>query len=146
MSKKIVIKTTARTLIYQTLIGFTIIVAIFLQNPIYWGLKVPILEKSARHIFYPVKYSEKVEAFVKRIGKTRLFFEVCQDQNRVPDLFEVIKDSERVINEQWYVCEYQYVNEEGFLDIHEYRTRIDWKPWEFDYMTEEEYYDGYNSD
>ena len=65
MSKKIVIKTTVRTLIYLTLCVFAIIAAIFLQNPIYWGLKAPMLEKSAKHIFYPIEYSPKVEAFVK---------------------------------------------------------------------------------
>lgn len=141
MSKKIIIKTTLRTLIYQTICIFAVIVTIFLQNPVYWGLKAPIIEKSVDHIFYPIRYSPKVEEFVKKIGRTRLFFEICTLNGEIPELFEIVEGSEFVNNEEWYNCEYQYVDKQGILDVYDYCTRIDWKPWEFDYLTEEEYYD-----
>lgn len=141
MSKKIVIKTTVRTLIYQTICIFSVIAAIFLQNPIYWGLKAPILEKSVEHIFYPIEYSPRVEEFVKQIGRTRLFIEICEIYDGPPNLFEIVEGSEFVHNEEWYNCEYQYVDDKGILDVHDYCTRVDWKPWEFDYLTEEEYND-----
>lgn len=143
MSKKIVIKTSVRFIIYQALFVFAVLSCIFLMNPIYWGLKAPIIEKSAKHIFSPIKYSPKVEEFVMKIGKTRLFFEVCTEHGEIPELFEIVKDSEYVQNEEWYNCEYQYVNSEGVLDVYNYRTRVDWKPWEFDYITEEEYNNDY---
>lgn len=133
MSKKIVIKTTVRMLVYQVLILFAGVSLTFIMNPVYWGNRSGVVARSYNNIFHPIKYDSKVEEFIKKMGRTRLFFEICQNEGYQPDLFEILPDSEKIINEEWYMCEYQYVNRDGILDVYEYRTRIKWKPWELQY-------------
>ena len=132
MSKKLVAKTVARTLVYQLLIIWTSFTIGFLMNPEYWGNRAPIIQRSVDHIFDPIVYDDKVEKFLLKIGRTRLFFEVTENIGGTkPELFEIIKDSEQIEGEEWYHCDYQYVDKEGNLDIYHYTTRIKWKPWEF---------------
>jgi hypothetical protein len=130
VSKKLITKTVARTLTYQSLALFTFLSVIFIMQPRYWGNRAPVIERSVNHIFYPVEYSESVEEYLLDIGRKRLFYEFVTDNGSLPELFEIIKDSEYIEGEEWYHCEYQYVDKNGVLDIHKYRTRIKWKPWE----------------
>jgi hypothetical protein len=138
MSKEIIIKTSIRFVVYQILLIFTVLSIFFLVNPIYWGNRAPIIGLSYQHIFYPIKYDERVENFVMKIGRTRLYFEIETQEKGIPNLFEIIEGSEYVENEQWYNCEYQYVNKNGKLDVYSYRTRVKWKPWEFNYPLPED--------
>lgn len=133
MSRKIIIKTSVRFVVYQALLLFVAVSTVFLMNPIYWGSKAPVLEQSYNHIFHRIEYDETVENFVKKIGRTRLYFETMTEFGNLPNLFEVVKGSEYVVNEEWYNCEYQYVDQDGVLDIYKYRTRVKWKPWEWQY-------------
>ena len=133
MSRKIVIKTSVRFVVYQALLLFATASIIFLMNPIYWGNRSGVIGQSYNNIFHPVKYDDDVESFVIKIGRARLFFETTAACNGTPELFEIIPGSERVQNEEWYICEYQYVNKEGKLDVYDYMTRVKWKPWEFQY-------------
>ena len=135
MSKKIVIKTTVRMLVYQALLLCIVVCLIFLMNPLYWGNRAVLVSESYKHIFDPIEFTPEVEEFIKKIGRSRLFFETVSKEKRTPPLFEVIPGSENIENEEWYICEYQYVNRDGVLDVHSYRTRIKWKPWEFYYPT-----------
>lgn len=134
----IVVKTVIRTLTYQFLFLFAGLSLGFIAHANYWGNRAPIIERSVKHIFYPMEYNEYVEDFLIDIGRKRLFYETLSEFNgRLPELFEIIKDSEHIEGEEWYVCEYQYVGENG-LDIHEYRTRIKWKPWELYFPSPED--------
>ena len=133
MSRKIIIKTSVRFVVYQALLLFAAGSTVFLMNPIYWGNRAPVLEQSYSHIFNPIEYDENVERFVKNIGRTRLYFEITTEFLGVPNLFEIVEDSEYVVNEEWYNCEYQYVDNDGVLGIYKYRTRVRWKPWEFQF-------------
>lgn len=134
----IVVKTIIRTLTYQFLLLFTGLSIGFIAHANYWGNRAPIIERSVKHIFYPMEYNEYVEDFLIDIGRKRLFYETLSEfDGRLPELFEIIKDSEHIEGEEWYVCEYQYVGEDG-LDIHEYRTRIKWKPWELYFPSPED--------
>jgi len=138
MSKKIIIKTTLRTVIYQFILLFIFVSCSFLINPLYWGNRAAIVSRSYRHIFDPVEFTPEVEEFIKKIGRTRLYFDIISREGRTPPLFEIVSGSEFVENEEWFMCEYQYVNKKGELDVYEYRTRIKWKPWEFYYPTVEQ--------
>ena len=60
MSKKLVAKTVARTLVYQLLIIWTSFTIGFLMNPEYWGNRAPIIQRSVDHIFDPIVYDDKV--------------------------------------------------------------------------------------
>ena len=126
----IVNKTVIRTLLYQYLALFIGISVGFMLNPNYWGNRAPIIERSVKHIFYPIEYNEDVEEFILDVGRKRLFYESVTEHGNLPKLFEIVKDSEYIEGEEWYHCQYQYVDENGTLDIHKYRTRIKWKPWE----------------
>lgn len=128
--KAIITKTVLRTLMYQYLILFTGLSIGFIYYANYWGNRAPIIERSVKHIFYPIEYNEDIEEFILDIGRKRLFYESVTEHGNLPELFEIVKDSEYIEGEEWYHCEYQYVDENGTLDIHKYRTRIKWKPWE----------------
>jgi hypothetical protein len=138
MSKKLITKTVIRTIMYQILILFTGLSIGFISHANYWGNRAPIIEKSVKNIFYPMEYNENIEEFLLDIGRKRLFFENIAEHGNLPELFEIIKDSEYIEGEEWYHCEYQYVEENGMLDIHEYRTRIKWKPWELYFPSAED--------
>lgn len=130
MTNKKHAKIIARTIFYQFLILFTGVSIGFIYQPQYWGNRAPIIERSVKHIFFPIEYDKDVEKFVIKIGRSRLYYETVTKFNGLPELFEIVKDSEWVEGEERYHCEYQYVDEGGNLDVHKYVTRIKWKPWE----------------
>jgi hypothetical protein len=130
----IVVKTVVRTLLYQFLFLFAGLSIGFIAHANYWGNRAPIIERSVQHIFFPIEYNKYVEDFIIDTGRKRLFFETIYEfNNQLPELFEIVKGSEYIEGEEWYCCEYQYVDEDGNLDVYEYRTRIKWKPWELYY-------------
>jgi hypothetical protein len=133
----IIFKTVVRTLFYQFLLIFAGLSVGFIAHANYWGNRTPIIERSVEHIFYPIEYNEKVESFLIDIGRKRLFFELIGENNTPPEFFEIIKNSEFIEGEEWYHCEYQCMGENG-LDVHEYKTRIKWKPWELYYPQPDE--------
>lgn len=125
-------KTVFRTIFYQFLIIFIAVSIGFLSAPVYWGNRAPVINRSVEHIFFPIEYNDTVENFLLNIGRKRLYYEtIIQHGNKLPDLFEIVKDSEWIEGEERYHCEYQYVDKDGTLDVHKYTTRIKWKPWEF---------------
>ena len=130
MSNKKHAKIIARTVFYQFLALFVGISIGFLYQPQYWGNRAPLIQRSVKHIFFPIKYTEEVEQFILKIGRSRLYYETVAEFDCLPQLFEIIKDSERIEDEERYRCEYQYVDEDGNLDVHKYSTRVKWKPWE----------------
>lgn len=125
-------KTVFRTIFYQFLIIFIAVSIGFLSAPAYWGNRAPVINRSVEHIFFPIEYNDTVENFLLNVGRKRLYYEtIIEHDNKLPDLFEIVKGSEWIEGEERYHCEYQYVDKDGTLDVHKYVTRIKWKPWEF---------------
>lgn len=131
MSKKLVIKTVIRTLIYQTLIIWTSFSVGFLMNPEYWGNRAPIVHQSMRHIFWPIEYNEQVEDFCMKIGRSRVFFETSTNYPGFTNL-EIVED--KMSSDEWYKAKYQFTTKEGeLIMVDDYATKVNWKPWELDY-------------
>ena len=132
MSKKLVIQTVARTLVYQILLLWTGFSIGFMLNPEYWGNRAPVVERSIRNIFYPIKYDERVKEFCINIGRSRLFFSLPKGAYN----FKIIKDD--MVGEEQYIATYQYVLDGETILVEDFTSKINWKPWEFDYPTLDE--------
>jgi hypothetical protein len=132
MSKKLVAKTIARTLVYQILLLWTGFSIGFMINPEYWGNRAPVVERSIRNIFYPIKYDERVKEFCINIGRSRVFFSLPEGANN----FKIIKDD--MVGEEQYIATYQYMLDGETILVKDFTSKINWKPWEFDYPTPDE--------
>lgn len=123
-------KIVIRTVFYQFLIIFIALSLGFISAPVYWGNRAPVINRSVEHIFFPIEYDEQVEQFIIKIGRSRLYYETVTEFGSLPELFEIVKDSEWIEAEERYHCEYQYIDKSGNLDVYKYVTRVKWKPWE----------------
>ena len=132
MTQKLITKTVIRTLTYQILAIFCGISIGFLMNPNYWGNRAPIIQKSVEHIFYPIKYDERVKEFCINIGRSRLFLSLPKGAYD----FEIIEDD--MVGEEQYAATYQYVLDGETILVKDFTSKINWKPWEFDYPTLDE--------
>jgi len=129
----------ARTIFYQFLILFVGVSIGFLIRPEYWGNRAPVIEQSVKHIFFPIEYNEKVESFLIDVGRARLRGQtLARFNNQIPKLYEIIKGSERIQDEERYHCEFQYLDSTGEIQIEKFTTRIKWKPWEWYYPSLED--------
>lgn len=128
MSKKLVIKTIVRTLVYQLLLLWAGFSVGFMLNPEYWGNRAPIVHQSMRNIFWPIEYNEKVEKFLLEVGRSRIFFSLDEDCKSL----RILED--RMDSDEWYAAKYEFIDSNGQLvTVDNYRTKINWKPWEYDY-------------
>jgi len=132
MTQNLITKTVIRTLTYQILAIFCGISIGFLMNPNYWGNRAPIIQKSVEHIFYPIKYDERVKEFCINIGRSRLFLSLPKGAYD----FEIIEDD--MVGEEQYAATYQYVLDGETILVKDFTSKINWKPWEFDYPTPDE--------
>jgi len=132
MTQKLITKTVIRTLTYQILAIFCGISIGFLMNPNYWGNRAPVIQKSVEHIFYPIKYDERVKEFCINIGRSRLFLSLPKGAYD----FEIIEDD--MVGEEQYAATYQYVLDGETILVKDFTSKINWKPWEFDYPTPDE--------
>ena len=131
MSKKLVAKTVARTLVYQFLLLWTGFSIGFMLNPEYWGNRAPIVQRSIGHIFWPKSFDKKTEEFCISIGRSRVFFELSIECPSFTEL-KILQDD--MMGDEWYIAKYQYKNDKGeLIKVDDYTTRINWKPWELDY-------------
>lgn len=125
------VKTIIRTLFYQFLILFVGVSVGFIANAEYVGWKSAIVAKSYRHIFFPVQFDDRVEAFVQELGRMRLSQQLTG--HPFGDLSDVIVD-ERVWGEEYYDALYKDPTKAGQEDeIQLFSTRVRWKPWEYYY-------------
>ena len=123
MKKNLITKTIIRTLIYQYL-GLLVGLSIgFICAPNYWGVRVPVFERSIRNIFYPIEFNNQVEDFLIDVGRGRLWSELDDPKNLK------FYNSE-IIGQEWFETDYSYTNSDGVSIEDHYRTRINWKPWE----------------
>lgn len=137
MTKLLITKTVLRTILYQVILVFIGISVGFIINAKYWGNRSAVIERSMKNIFSPIKYDDRVRQALIQIGRERLYIEALHLYN---DPIEIIEDSEHIKAEEWYECMYKYLVEDGTFKSKEYRTRIRWKPWEYYYDVEEEYW------
>jgi hypothetical protein len=117
-------KTVFRTLFYQFLLLFAGISLGFVANAEWVGMKSVIIERSAKNIFCPPEYDERLEGLVKNWGSYKAFV-----ANGRPEEFEII-DENVYYNEEWYWCRFKYRDSSGKLKFDEYTTRVRWKTWE----------------
>ena len=128
MSKKLVAKTVIRTIIYQILLLWTGFSIGFMINPEYWGNRAPLVQRSIKNIFYPVEYDEEVEAFLLDVGRSRIFFGLPPGSTNL----KIIDDS--MISDERYSAKYSYNDPNGnIVVVDNYISRINWKPWEYDF-------------
>ena len=124
------IKVVLRSLIYPWFILFIGFSIGFICNSEWVGCKYVIVEKSIRNIFFPIKYDERVEQWVKDTGRLKLWSSLdC------PQYFEII--DEFVKGEEHYWAIYKMKNREGkeIKDIGS--VRVKWKTWEYYYKLDE---------
>jgi hypothetical protein len=124
------IKIIVRSIFYHWFAVFVGISIGFLCNTQYVGEKYVIVERSIRNIFFPIKYDENVEAFVKNAGRMRLWALLdC------PEHFEII--DELVKGEEHYWAVYKIIDSKGkeIKDIGS--VRVKWKTWEYYYKLDE---------
>jgi len=126
-SNKLIIKTIARTLVYQTLLLWTGFSIGFMLNPEYWGNRAPLVQRSIKNIFYPIEYDQNVENFLLDVGRSRIFFGLPEGSSNL----RIIDDS--MINDETYIANYEYVLDDKKIIVENYTTKINWKPWEYDY-------------
>jgi hypothetical protein len=102
----------------------------FLCNSEYVGEKSIIVERSIRNIFFPIKYDDNVEMFVKNAGRMRLWALLgC------PDHFEIV--DELVKGEEHYWAVYNTKDKNGKIVKDIGSVRIKWKTWEYYYKLDE---------
>lgn len=128
MSKKLVIKTVARTLIYQILLLWTGFSIGFMLNPEYWGNRAPLVQRSIKNIFYPIEYNQEVKDFLISIGRSRIYFSLPEGATNL----KFIKDS--MISDEQYFAHYEYKDPQGkIVVVNDHVSKINWKPWEYDF-------------
>ena len=123
-------KIVLRSIFYHWFAVFVGISIGFLCNSEYVGEKSIIVERSIRNIFFPIKYDENVEAFVKNAGRTRLWSLLgC------PEYFQIV--DELVKGEEHYWAVYNTKDKSGKILKDIGSVRIKWKTWEYYYKLDE---------
>ena len=128
--KKLVVKTVVRTLVYQLLLVFVGLTIGFYIHSEYWGEKAPLIQRSIKNIFYPLKYSDKLELALMKIGRDRLYLLLDEPPN-------LTTHNEKMVNQEWYDTDYSYETPQGGTERGHFRTRILWKTWESYYEVPE---------
>lgn len=112
---------------------FVLIIGIsigFIANSEWCGEKYIVVERSIRNIFFPIKYDENIESFVKHNGRLRLWSTLgCPNDLVILD--DIVK------GEEYYWALYTYTDKHGkkIKDIGCERVR--WKTWEYYYKIDE---------
>lgn len=102
----------------------------FISNSEYVGEKAVIIERSINNIFFPIKYDEKIEAWIKETGRMRLWANL-----NCPEHFEIV--DEVVKGEEYYWAIYKIKDKNGkeIKDIGS--IKVKWKTWEYHYKLDE---------
>lgn len=123
-------KIIVRSIFYHWFALFIGISIGFLCNTDYVGEKSIIVERSIRNIFFPLKYNEQIEAWVKEAGRMRLWASLdC------PQYFEIV--DEFVKGEEHYWAVYNIKDKDGKIKKDIGSVRIKWKTWEYYYKLDE---------
>jgi hypothetical protein len=123
-------KIVIRSIFYHWLFLFVGIAIGFVCNSEYVGEKFVIVERSVNNIFFPIKYDEKIETWVKETGRMRLWANL-----ECPEHFEVIH--EFVKGEEHYWAVYKTKDNKGKEITDVGSVRVKWKTWEYNYKLDE---------
>jgi hypothetical protein len=120
-----------RSIFYHWLFLFAGIAIGFICNSEYVGEKAIIIERSINHIFFPIKYNENIESYVKIMGRQKIWTEL-----REPSDFQILEDVVKSEEYYWAIVKYTDVktNEQVKTII---STKIKWRPWEYNYHTKD---------
>jgi hypothetical protein len=123
-------KIVIRSIFYHWLFLFAGVVIGFISNSEYVGEKSVIIERSINNIFFPIKYNEKIEAWIKETGRMRLWANL-----NCPEHFEIV--DEVVKGEEYYWAIYKMKDKSGkeIKDIGS--IKVKWKTWEYHYKLDE---------
>ena len=80
-------KIVIRSIFYHWLFLFAGVVIGFISNSEYVGEKAVVIERSINNIFFPIKYDEKIETWVKETGRMRLWANL-----NCPEHFEIVDE------------------------------------------------------
>lgn len=131
--KNVITKTVIRTLLYQYLGLFVGISIGFMLNAEYLGNRTPLIERSFKNIFYPVEYNQKVKDFLIDVGRSRIFFSLPYGSTNL----NIIDD--KMISDEQYFAKFSYNDPNGrYILIDDYYSKINWKPWEYDFPLPDE--------
>lgn len=122
--------TILRTLFYQYFLLFIGLSIGFILNAEWIGVKSLILHRSMNNIFFPIKYDEHMERWVKGWGAYKVY-----SMNDCPNEFEII-DENVYANEEYYWCRFKYKGKDGKIKIDEGLARVRWKTWEYYYESD----------
>jgi len=132
MSKTLITKTILRTIVYQLLLLFTGLSIGFIVHANYWGNRAPLIKQSLKNIFYPIEYDERVEKFLINIGRSRIFYSLPPGSHDLKFIEDGMNSDEQ------YVANYEYTLNNEKITVERYTTKINWKPWEYDYPSPNE--------
>jgi len=121
-------KVVIRSIFYHWLFLFIGVAIGFICNSEYVGEKSVIIERSINNIFFPIEYNEQIEAYVKEMGKQKIWIELGS-----PEDFYVLEDIVRA--EEYYWAIVQYTNKSGKKIKTLASTKIRWRPWVYNYHT-----------
>jgi hypothetical protein len=124
------IKVVLRSLIYPWFILFVGFSIGFICNSEWFGCKYVLVERSVRNIFFPIKYDERVEEWVKSNGRLRLWANL-----ECPEYFEVIHEFVKGEEHYWAVYKTRDSKGKEIKDIGS--VRVKWKTWEYYYKLDE---------
>jgi len=124
------IKVVLRSIFYNWFVLFVGIIIGFVCNAEWTGYKYVLIERSMNNIFFPIEYNERVEHFVKEVGKMKLWSSLdC------PEDFLILEDA--VKGEEFYWAKYQYTDKKGKKIVDIGSSRVKWKTWEYYYKIDE---------
>ena len=122
--------TVARTLFYQFFLLFIGISIGFIVNSEWVGYKSCLVEKSIKNIFFPIKFTPKMES-----GMRILLAERMRAKEGYPPEFEVLS-SVVVANDEFCWIAYKYRDQDGKLVFKDDVERMRWKTWEYNFDEE----------
>ena len=129
-SRIMILITVARTLFYQFFLLFIGISIGFILNSEWCGYKSCVVQKSIKNIFFPIKFTTKMEAGMKIMLAERM-----RIKENYPADFEVLS-SVVVANDEFCWIAYKYRDQDGKLVFKDEVERMRWKTWEYNFDEE----------
>jgi hypothetical protein len=123
-------KAVLRTIFYQYFLLFVGLAVGFIGNAEWVGFKSCLVERSIKNIFFPIKFTPKMESGMKFMLAERM-----RIKEGYPAEFEVLS-SVIVANDEFCWIAYKYRDQDGKLVFKDDVERMRWKTWEYNYDEE----------
>ena len=115
----------ARVLFYQCFLTFVLVSLVFINFPVYCGVKAMVLHMSFLNHFYPISFEDAYDN-LKDYSRWR-----AAAIRNYPKDFEIVEDAFAAEEWYWYKC--RYTNSRGVVVTEIDSFRVRWKPWEYYY-------------